>query len=236
MSALPRLENAGMDAWLVRLFDHIDERNMGWITALVRACEQAFGPRLVDLIPSYTTVLVQFDALILDHAEARRLLADILARLRPDQDEGEVPIKELPVWYHPSVGPDMARLEQSTGLDATRLIALHSEHTYRVFALGFAPGFAFMGSVPPALELPRLDTPRRRVPAGSVAIAGRQTSAYPQASPGGWNLLGRTSARLFDPASEVLSLLQVGDRVRFAPVGKAEFERLGGDTTPMEER
>jgi KipI family sensor histidine kinase inhibitor len=231
----PRLENAGMDAWLVRLFDTIDERNMGWITALVRACEQSFGERLIDMVPSYTTVLVQFDPLQLDHFEARRLLQQLLAELEPDADDDTVPVKELPVWYHPSVGPDMARLERHTGLSAARLIQLHSEHEYRVFALGFAPGFAFMGTLPEQLELPRLDSPRPRVPAGSVAIAGRQTAAYPKASPGGWNLLGRTPARLFDLHRPDFSLLQVGDRVRFMPVSKAEFERLGGDPTPMKE-
>lgn len=236
MSTLPRLENAGMDAWLVRLFDTIDERNMGWITALVRGCEQAFGDKLVDLVPSYTTVLVQFDAQRLDDGQARTLLARLLAELQPDGDDTETPVKELPVWYHPSVGPDMVRLEQQTGLDAAALIQQHSDHEYRVFALGFAPGFAFMGSLPKQLELPRLNTPRQRVPAGSVAIAGRQTSAYPQQSPGGWNLIGRTSARLFDPRSEGLSLLQVGDRVHFVPVERGTFERLGGDTTPMETR
>ncbi|PSJ38222.1 allophanate hydrolase [Zobellella taiwanensis] len=236
MSPQPRLENAGMDAWLVRLFDGIDERNMGWITALVRACEQAFGDDLVDLVPSYTTVLVQYDPLRLDDDQARKKLQAVLAGLTPDRDLADTPVKELPVWYHPSVGPDMARLERHTGLAADRLIQLHSEHEYRVFALGFAPGFAFMGSLPAELELPRLDTPRPRVPAGSVAIAGRQTSAYPQVSPGGWNLLGRTSATLFDPRSKRLSLLQVGDRVRFVPVDKAAFERLGGDTSPMATR
>ncbi|WP_458735966.1 5-oxoprolinase subunit PxpB [Zobellella taiwanensis] len=236
MSPLPRLENAGMDAWLVRLFDSIDERNMGWITALVRGYEQAFGDDLVDLVPSYTTVLVQYDPLRLDDDQARKKLQAVLAGLTPDRDLADTPVKELPVWYHPSVGPDMARLERHTGLAADRLIQLHSEHEYRVFALGFAPGFAFMGSLPAELELPRLDTPRPRVPAGSVAIAGRQTSAYPQVSPGGWNLLGRTSARLFDPHSKQLSLLQVGDRVRFVPVDKAAFERLGGDTSPMATR
>lgn len=231
----PRLENAGMDAWLVRLFDDIDERNMGWITALVRACEQAFGEWLIDVVPSYTTVLVQFDPLQLDNFEARRLLQQLLAKLVPDADDETAPVKELPVWYHPSVGPDMARLEQHTGLSADRLIELHSGHCYRVFALGFAPGFAFMGTLPAQLELPRLDSPRPRVPAGSVAIAGRQTAAYPKASPGGWNLLGRTPARLFDLYRPGFSLLQVGDRVRFVPVSKAEFERLGGDSTPMRE-
>ncbi|MGB5854811.1 MAG: 5-oxoprolinase subunit PxpB [Oceanisphaera sp.] len=233
---LPRLENAGMDAWLVRLFDTIDERNMGWITALVSACEQAFGKQLLDIVPSYTTVLVQFDALQLDHAQARRLLQQVLATLAPDSgDDNDSPIKELSVWYHASVGPDMARLEQHTGLETAKLIALHSDHIYRVFALGFAPGFAFMGTLPALLELPRLERPRPRVPAGSVAIAGRQTAAYPHASPGGWNLLGRTNARLFDVQRSGLSLLQVGDRVRFVPVNKAEFARLGGDITPIRE-
>ncbi|GAA3718418.1 allophanate hydrolase subunit 1 [Oceanisphaera sediminis] len=231
----PRLENAGMDAWLVRLFDEIDERNMGWITALVRDCERAFGEQLVDVVPSYTTVLVQFDPLQLDNVEARRLLQQLLTELTPDAEDEAAPVKELPVWYHSSVGPDMARLERHTGLSTDRLIELHSGHCYRVFALGFAPGFAFMGTLPAQLELPRLDSPRPRVPAGSVAIAGRQTAAYPKTSPGGWNLLGRTPAKLFDLHRTGFSLLQVGDRVRFVPVSRAEFERLGGDSTPMKE-
>lgn len=230
----PRLENAGFDAWLVRLFNDIDEASMNWIAALVQACEQAFGKQLVELVPSYTTLLVQFDPLTLDHAEAGRLLQQLLAKLEPLEDNATAPVKTLPVWYHPSVGPDLQRVAQHTGLNTQQIIELHSGHTYRVFALGFAPGFAFMGTLPPALETPRLASPRSTVPAGSVALAGRQTAAYPRTTPGGWNLLGRTPARLFDPTSQSLSLLRVGDHVRFEPVSKAEFERLGGDTSPME--
>ncbi|MCC4264401.1 5-oxoprolinase subunit PxpB [Oceanimonas baumannii] len=230
----PRLENAGLDAWLVRLFDDIDEANMNWISALVQDCERAFGAHLTDLVPSYTTLLVQFDPFTLDHGEARRLLQTLLARLTPLEDNTQDEVKALPVWYHPSVGPDLARLEQHTGLSTERIIELHSGHTYRVFALGFAPGFAFMGTLPAALETPRHNSPRPRVPAGSVALAGRQTSAYPNTTPGGWNLLGRTPARLFNPASQNLSLLRVGNRVRFEPISQGEFERLGGDTTSME--
>lgn len=234
MSPLPRLENAGMDAWLVRLFDAIDERNMSWITALVSACKQVFGELLVDIVPSYTTVLVQFDALQLNHAQARRLLQQVLSELAPDlQANGDTAIIELPVWYHLSVGPELARLSQHTGLAIPALIELHSQPVYRVFALGFAPGFAFMGSLPAQLELPRLTQPRAQVPAGSVAIAGRQTAAYPNTSPGGWNLLGRTPAKLFDLQRPSLSLLQVGNKVRFVPITKVQFERLGGDTTPV---
>lgn len=230
---LPRLENAGMDAWLIRLCDNIDEQNMPWISALVRDCEQAFGELLLDIVPSYTTVLVQFDTLRLGNDQARYRLQQVLSTLTPDDETQHGVIKELPVWYHPSVGPDMAQLQQHTGLDSTTLIALHSAPVYRVFALGFAPGFAFMGSLPTQLELPRRASPRAHVPAGSVAIAGLQTAVYPSASPGGWNLLGRTSMRLFDTQREGFSLLQAGDRVRFLPVSKREFVALGGDSTPI---
>lgn len=232
---LPRLEPAGLDGWMVRLFDTIDEANMPWLTALVTACEGAFGDDLIDLVPSYTTLLVVFDPLRLSPVEARRRLSGLLARLVPDEETGGAPVKELPVWYDASVGPELVRLAELSGMSPEAVIACHSERTYRVFALGFAPGFAFMGSLDARLEAPRLDTPRRRVPAGSVAVAGRQTAAYPTVTPGGWNLIGRTPAVLFDRDREGFSLLQVGDRVRFVPIERAEFERRGGDSRPMEE-
>jgi len=230
---LPRLENAGIDAWIIRLFDSIDESNMNWITALMRECEAALGDNLIDLVPSYTTVLVHYDCQQCDALEVRNLLTSILNRLQPDQAAETLQVRELPVWYDISVGPELERIAQASSLSYPQIIQIHSEHLYRVFALGFAPGFAFMGSLPEVLELPRLETPRTRVPAGSVAIAGRQTSAYPQISPGGWNLIGRTPVRLFDPNRDGMSLLQVGDAVRFSPVSKEEFIRLGGDPTPV---
>lgn len=232
---LPRLESAGLDGWMVRLFDAIDEANMPWLTALVSECETAFGDHLVDLVPSYTTLLVVFDPLRCAPDEARRRLVETLQRLQPDEEVANAPVKELPVWYDASVGPELPRLAQLAGMSQEEVVACHSERSYRVFALGFAPGFAFMGSVDARLEAPRLDTPRQRVPAGSVAVAGRQTAAYPAVTPGGWNLIGRTPAVLFDRDREGFSLLQVGDRVRFVPIDRAEFERLGGDTRPMEE-
>ncbi|WP_168014589.1 5-oxoprolinase subunit PxpB [Halomonas salinarum] len=230
---LPRLENAGVEAWLVRLFDTIDEANMPWLMALCRRCEEAFGPALIDLVPSYTTLLVHYDPVRLTPGEARARLATILADLRPDDAAAEGAVKELPVWYDGSVGPELERLMAAADLDRQALIDLHAGQEYRVFALGFAPGFAFMGRLDERLEMPRLDTPRQRVPAGSVAVAGRQTSAYPRQSPGGWNLIGRTPITLFDQHRDEQSFLQVGDRVRFQPVERAEFERLGGDTRPV---
>lgn len=233
-TTLPRLESAGLDGWMVRLFDTIEETNLPWITALLQRCESAFGTAVVDLVPSYTTLLVVFDPVQLSPLEAQKKIASLLTDLTPEGITGTSQIHELPTLYHASVGPDLERVAEHTGMTVAEVIACHSQKTYRVFALGFAPGFAFMGLTDPRLECPRLDTPRKKVPVGSVAIAARQTAAYPTATPGGWNLLGRTSARLFDREREGFSLLNVGDQVRFVPVSREAFERDGGDTTPME--
>lgn len=232
---LPRLESAGMNGWLVRLFDAIDESNMPWMLALVRGCETAFGDALVDLVPSYTTLLVVFDSDRLTPAQARLQLQRVLASLTPDQPLEHAEIQELPTWYDPSVGPELERLAEQAGMSCADVVECHSNAIYQVYALGFAPGFAFMGSVDERLAMSRLKTPRKRVPAGSVGIAGRQTAAYPMASPGGWNLIGRTAATLFDRKREGFSLLQAGDRVRFVSVSKEEFVRLGGSTLAVEE-
>ncbi|SOB77935.1 sensor histidine kinase inhibitor, KipI family [Marinobacter sp. LV10R510-11A] len=235
MNAYPRIENAGISAWLVRLFDRIDENNLASVMALCRKCEEAFGSALVDLVPSYTTLLVHYDPRLLQPEQARLKLQGLLVELSPAEASNTGPLRELPVWYEPTVGPDLSRLAEKNALSVEELVELHAGTVYQVFALGFAPGFAFMGSVDPRLEAPRLATPRPKVYAGSVAIAGRQTSAYPSQSPGGWNLLGRTPVVLFDHTRNQMSYLQVGDRVQMVPVSKQEFLRLGGDSTPQED-
>lgn len=235
MNAYPWIENAGISAWLVRLFDRIDEKNLVSVMALCRKCEEAFGSALVDLVPSYTTLLVHYDPRLLHPEQARLKLQGLLVELSPAEASNAGALKELPVWYDSTVGPDLARLAGKNALSVEELVELHAGTVYQVFALGFAPGFAFMGSVDPRLEAPRLVTPRPKVYAGSVAIAGRQTSAYPSQSPGGWNLLGRTPVVLFDHSRDQMSYLQVGDRVRMVPVSKQDFLRLGGDPTPQED-
>ncbi|MEP1217384.1 MAG: 5-oxoprolinase subunit PxpB [Marinobacter sp.] len=229
---LPCLERAGLDGWMVRLFDSIEENNLLWLTALAEECESAFGDALVDLVPSYTTLLVVFDPLRITPCEARQTLLDILTTLRPAEAGASGKLHELPTWYSSHTGPDLQRVADLSDLSVEAVIEAHSSREYRVFALGFAPGFAFMGLLDTALTCPRLDTPRQKVPAGSVAIAGQQTAAYPVVTPGGWNLIGRTPTRLFDRNREGLSLLRVGDRVRFVAVNQDTFEAQGGDTTP----
>lgn len=229
----PRVEVVAVDCLMVRLFDEIAEANMPWMLAAGERLRAVFAERLIDLVPSYTTLMVHYDLLALSPAEAKELIDEALNNLSPD-DRTVGQRHVLPVWYDLSVGPELALLSQRSGLTVDQVIRTHSDREYQVFALGFAPGFAFMGLVDEVLAAPRLDTPRKRVAAGSVGIAERQTAAYPVVSPGGWNLIGRTPARLFDRGRDGYSLLQPGDTVRFSPVDHAEFIALGGDDTPLE--
>jgi len=225
-----RIEAVAIDSLMVRLFDAIDEANMPWVLAAGQRLGAVFGEHLVDLVPSYTTLMVQFD---LPPGQARALITQALEGLQPDTGSGGHR-HEIAVWYDASVGPELPVLAARSGLSEQEVIRLHSEREYPVFALGFAPGFGFMGLVDERLASPRLSTPRKRLAAGSVGIAERQTAAYPAVSPGGWNLIGRTPVRLFDRDREGYSLLQPGDRVRFVAVTHAEFMALGGDDSPLE--
>lgn len=228
-----RIEVVAIDCLMVRLFDAIDETNMPWMLAATLRLRESFADHLVELVPSYTTLMVQYDLLALTPVQARELIHAALTDLVPDPSaSGQHHV--LPVWYDLSVGPELSLLARRSGLEISEIIHRHSQRQYQVFALGFAPGFAFMGLVEEALAAPRLNTPRKRVAAGSVGIAERQTAAYPVVSPGGWNLIGRTPAKLFDRQRDGYSLMQPGDTVSFSAVEHAEFVRLGGDDTPLE--
>lgn len=228
-----RVEVVAIDCLMVRLFDVIDEANMPWMLAAAARLRDRFGQRLIDLVPSYTTLMVHYDLMQLNPNQAQALIHDALNDLAPDSRASGTR-HVLPVWYDLSVGPELSLLAKRSGLSISEVISRHSQREYQVFALGFAPGFAFMGLVEEILATPRLNTPRKRVAAGSVGIAERQTAAYPVVSPGGWNLIGRTPSTLFDRQREGYSLMQPGDSVCFAPVDHAEFLRLGGDDTPLE--
>ncbi|MDG9881605.1 5-oxoprolinase subunit PxpB [Pseudomonas sp. GD04058] len=228
----PRIEAVAIDCLMLRLFESIDETHMPWMLAASRRLRQVFGKRLVELVPSYTTLMIQFDC---SPGEARSLIGEALRDLQPDSG-GAGRRMDIPVWYDASVGPELKVLAARCGVAQSEIVRRHTGREYQVFALGFAPGFAFMGLVEESLASPRLATPRKRVAAGSVGIAERQTAAYPALSPGGWNLIGRTPAALFDHDRDGYSLLQPGDRVRFVAIGRDEFIRLGGDDSPLEEQ
>ena len=222
--------DAGDEAITIYVAEAPGEAALARVTALVESLRAELGDLLTDLVPSYCSVTLYYDLLQCERDKLLRRVR-VLAEALPDAIDG-APVGrsiELPVYYGPEVAPDLARLAEFAGTDIDGAIALHSGAEYRVYALGFRPGFAFMGTTPEPLRAPRLDTPRARVPAGSVAVAGAQAAVYPDACPGGWNLLGRCPLSLFDRSSNPPQvLLQVGDRVRFAPVSRQRFLELGG--------
>mgnify|MGYP001258361197 CR=1 FL=1 len=192
---------------------------------------QRFGSTLTDSVIGYTTLTLFFSASNLerDRTEAwLREQADAIALVGHPAHEHSAADLVLPVLYHPSVALDLEWLADDRGLGINDVIALHSEATYFAYATGFAPGFCYLGTLPEALQTPRLDTPRATVPAGAVAIADAQTAVYPCESPGGWRLIGACPEPLFNLDNSPPSLLNVGATVRFEPISEADFRALGG--------
>ncbi len=216
------------DALLVTLADAIHPDLPPKLRSLCQLLEAQDWPWLLDLIPAYTTLLIVYDPDQLDFRQAAAAIRPILAKRpehsAPDADEQTI---ALPVYYSEESGPDLNALALACGVSMEEVITTHTATSYQVFAMGFAPGFAFMGEVDPAIAHPRRKTPRQKVPQGSVGIANRQTAVYPVSSPGGWQIIGRCPTRLFDP--EKLSLLHTGDRVRFYSVSRQEYLNLGGE-------
>jgi KipI family sensor histidine kinase inhibitor len=174
-----------------------------------------------DVAPGYCTVGVHFDPLQTDLAALEHAIQVEYSAIEAIDAIAGRPVIEIPVQYGGDGGPDLAAVAQFAGCTEQEVIARHSGVTYRVYMLGFVPGFSYMGRVDPNIAAPRHRVPRERVAAGSVGIAGGQTGVYPVDSPGGWQLIGRTDRVMFDPNREQPSLLAPGDLVRFVPVKRA---------------
>lgn len=174
-----------------------------------------------DVVPGYCTLGVHFDPIQTDLAAVEEAIHAEFAALESLGHVTDRPVIEIPVEYGGTKGPDLANVATLAGCSVDDVIARHSSRTYRVYMLGFVPGFAYMGRVDPSIATPRHRVPRERVPAGSVGIAGLQTGVYPVESPGGWQLIGHTTAVMFDPSRAQPSLLQAGDLVRFVAAGVA---------------
>lgn len=191
------------------------------LAAALRA-EVADGVAWGRPVPAYESVLVPFDPEAMDPGQAQDRLAALADAIEaaPARAHGPdaCPVVEIPTRYGGADGPDLDEVSRRTGLSPDDVVALHRGSVYAVHLLGFSPGFAYLGTLPRRLDVPRRDAPRTFVPAGSVAIAGRQTGVYPTPSPGGWNIIGRTDAALWDPRRDPPSLLSPGQRVRFTAV------------------
>jgi KipI family sensor histidine kinase inhibitor len=215
----PRLVPAGDSAILIELGSEIDPDINTQVFALADSVEAAEIAAVVELIPTYRSLLVSYDPTISKYDEMRDRLDSFVTELEAIVEAaGESRIVELPVVYGGEDGPDLESVAEHADLSVQEVIDIHSGVDYRVYMIGFAPGFPYLGGLDQRIATPRLKTPRISVRAGSVGIAESQTGVYPNASPGGWQLIGRTASVLFDVTKSSPSLITPGSKVRFFPV------------------
>lgn len=229
----PRFLSAGDAALVVEFGNSVDPAINHRVMRLGEAARAAGLPGLVDLVPTLRSLMVHYDPTVTTRRAVEERLRELMT------DTGGVRLAgrlwEFPVLYGGEVGPDLEDVAKRTGLTPERVVELHAGTEYEAFMMGFMPGLAYLGIIPPELELPRRSEPRVRVPMGSVAIATNLTNVYSLESPGGWHLLGRTPVALFHLHRDPPVLLAAGDRVRFKPVGREAYEELqarmqAGDT------
>jgi inhibitor of KinA len=228
----------GDSALLIRVvedFESEPEDALGKVLAVKRGLEAAQIPGAIEIAPAYTTVALFYDPVrAIDAGAATENVAGWLeTRIREalsgdkktGSDKIESSVIEVPVCYETEFGFDLEHVAAHAGIDPKEVVDLHCDAEYRVHCLGFIGGFPFLGGLPSKLATPRRDVPRKEIPTGSVGIGGKQTGIYPIKSPGGWNIIGRTPLRLFDPQKNPPVLLRAGDRVRFRAITREEFEK-----------
>ncbi|RLF75230.1 allophanate hydrolase, partial [Thermococci archaeon] len=187
--------------------------------------EKASPDWLIEVVPTYTSIYVYYDPLKIGYSEVVEAVKPFL-NAEPKKEKAR--IIEIPTAYGGEFGPDIEFVAEYNGLSVDDVIEIHSKPLYRVYMLGFTPGFAYLGGMDERIATPRLEKPRLKVPAGSVGIAGKQTGIYPLESPGGWRLIGRTPLKLFDANREPPTLLQPGDYIKFVPISEEEFWEIYG--------
>lgn len=210
---------------LIVLGNEISPELHARVIGLFQALRARRDPRIRNLHPGYTSVLVDFDPLRMAHDELAAIIEQS-ASAAGSEGERKSNVVSVPVCYDVEFGPDLMDLAKHANISPEEVIRLHSSATYLVYFLGFSPGFAYMGGLPEKLHMPRLATPRGYVAGGTVGIAGSQTGIYPVDSAGGWRLIGRTPWRMFDPHADPPTRLQPGDRVRFSPIDRATFSAM----------
>lgn len=215
----------GDSALLIELGDAIDLETNSRVIALNDALLKTDMQGIEELVPTYRSLLVRYDAQktsyekLVDHAKDVEKALSLNTR-----QEGRRVV--VPVVYGGEYGPDLGYVAKTHGLTEEQVIKLHAGKPYRVYMIGFIAGFPYLGEVVDEIATPRLETPRLKVPAGSVGIAEKQTGVYPCEAPGGWQIVGRTTIRLFNPTNEPPALLKAGDSVKFEPVSEKEYSDL----------
>lgn len=220
----PRFFRAGDSAIVVEFEERIDLAINARCVAIADSVRASGVPGIRDVVAAYRSVTVYFDPLSTDHSrlieELKRAAREVVSRVDSPRRTHRVP-----VCYGSDFGPDLPEVAAFAQLSDDETVARHAAPEYRVFMVGFIPGFAYLGTVDPQIAVPRRDVPRTKVPAGSVAIAAGQTAVYPINSPGGWRIIGRTPLRIFDSSRSRPSLFRAGDAVQFVPISRDEWDR-----------
>ena len=219
---------AGENALIVYFGTEPDAHIAAQVSKTAADLRQSMGELLIDLVPSYASLLVIYDPLQTDHYFVRAQIRSATQNLLQPSEQQQGNLISLPVYYSLESGPDLQELADNASLSVEQVIEIHQQAEYRVYAIGFAPGFAYLGEVDERIAAPRLATPRQKVPRGAVAIADRQTAVYPAQSPGGWNLIGLCPEPMFDPNAIPSMPVQAGDRVRFNAIDREQYLALGG--------
>ncbi|MFD1776200.1 5-oxoprolinase subunit PxpB [Paenibacillus rhizophilus] len=226
----------GDSAVLVEFGSGISEKIHQEIRAAVRGIESRPFSGFVECVPAFTTLCVYYDLMGLRLTGRKMtafehvcsLLRDMEKSAAQDKEVLSAEVIDIPVCYGGEFGPDLGLVAELNGLSEEEVVSIHAGEQYLVYAIGFAPGFPYLGGMPGTIAAPRKKTPRLRIPAGSVGIAGTQTGIYPIETPGGWQIIGRTPLALFRPDQLPPTLLQGGDYIRFRPIGLEEYRRLRG--------
>jgi KipI family sensor histidine kinase inhibitor len=221
----PFFRIAGDRGLLMEYGDAIDPEINRKVRAMATAMDQERPTGVFEFIPTYRSIIIVYDPSQTDAATLKDALCALEERL-PSIEIPPPETVEIPVCYGGDLGPDIVFVAKTHNLSIEDVIRIHSDSEYQIYMIGFTPGFPFLGGLPEVLHTPRLKTPRSRVPAGSVGIANAQTGIYPIESPGGWQLIGRTPVKLFAPVKANPFLLKAGNKLKFKPISREEYEDL----------
>lgn len=220
-----RIVAAGDSSILIEFGNEINEEINRKITTIVQLMHAQQIEGVVDMIPAFCSLLVNYDPRIVSYEKMRKRLKE-LVRMDVKSGAQRRRVFEIPVCYGGEYGPDMENIAGHAGLTEEEVIKIHSSRDYLIYMLGFLPGFCYLGGLDERIHTPRLANPRKKISAGSVGIGGSQTGIYPLDSPGGWQLMGMTPVKTYDPEREVPILVEAGDYIRFVPIDEAEYQRI----------
>ncbi len=220
-----RILTAGDSSLLVEFGKKISPEINRKITAVMQMMKEQHIEGVVDVIPAFCSLLINYDPRVVTYEEIKERIQN-LVRLEIKTGEVRKRIFEIPVCYGGEYGPDLGNIAEHAGLSEKEVIEIHSSRDYLIYMLGFLPGFTYLGGLDERIHTPRLANPRIKINAGSVGIGGSQTGIYPLDSPGGWQLMGMTPVKTYDPDRETPILVEAGDYIRFVPIDEQEYKRI----------